>query len=131
MGRPPGRPYQIRRHAAVALCLAVAGMLLLWWALSRQADWLHWLACWLVAVNVVAFGYYGFDKGRARSSRSRVPEVVLHGLSAAGGSIGSYVAMQTFRHKTVKGSFRIVFWFIVFCQIALAAAVIYRLTKHS
>ena len=124
MGRPPGRQYHIRFHAAVALGLALAGTLALWGGLSRHAEWLHFLACWLVAVNVVAFGYYGYDKARSRSSRSRVPEAVLHGLSAAGGSIGSFVAMQTFRHKTIKGSFRMLFWCIVLLQVALLAWVV-------
>src|SRR5689334_19848990 len=100
MGRPLSRPYQIRFHAAVGLGLALLGMAALWAGLSRQMDWKPWTVCWLVAVNVVAFGYYGYDKARAQASRSRVPEVVLHGLSAVGGSIGAFVAMQAFRHKT-------------------------------
>ncbi len=119
MGRPASRKLQIRYHVAVALGLALLGMLALWWGLSMRSDWQHWLACWLVAVNVVAFGYYGYDKGRARFSRSRVPEVVLHGLSAVGGSVGSFLAMQTFRHKTIKGSFRLLFWIIVLLQLTL------------
>jgi uncharacterized membrane protein YsdA (DUF1294 family) len=124
MGRPHSRTYQIRYHAAVGLGLALMFALALWGGLSRQWNWLHLLACWLVAINVVAFGYYGFDKGRARSSGARVPEVVLHGLSAVGGSVGAFVAMQTFRHKTIKGSFRLLFWCIVLLQVALIAWVV-------
>jgi uncharacterized membrane protein YsdA (DUF1294 family) len=89
------------------------------WGLGVQSDWEHWLGCWLVAVNVVAFGYYGFDKGRSRGVESRVPEWALHGLTAAGGSLGAYAGMHVFRHKTLKRGFRIVFWCIVVLEMAL------------
>jgi uncharacterized membrane protein YsdA (DUF1294 family) len=116
-------------HGIVALSLSLIGTAGLVMLFRPPLAWAPYLAAWLVSVNVVAFGYYGFDKARARSSSSRVPEVVLHGLSVAGGSIGAYAGMQTFRHKTVKGTFRIVFWFIVVCQIGLIAAIIHRLTR--
>lgn len=44
--------------------------------------------------------------------------MVLHGLALIGGSLGAYAAMRIFRHKTVKGPFRIIFWLIVVAQIA-------------
>src|SRR4051812_37350769 len=52
--------------------------------------WYHVLGAWLVAVNLVAFAYYGYDKSCARASSRRVPELVLHGLALAGGSFGAY-----------------------------------------
>jgi uncharacterized membrane protein YsdA (DUF1294 family) len=67
----------------------------------------------------VAFAYYGVDKFQARRGRRRVPEVVLHGLAVVGGSPGAYAAMQVWRHKTIKGRFRLVFWLIVALQLAL------------
>jgi uncharacterized membrane protein YsdA (DUF1294 family) len=130
MGRPMNKKYQIRFHAAVGLAMALLGTLVLWGGLSGKWDWKPWAVCWLLSVNVVAFGYYGYDKARARSSRSRVPELVLHGLSAVGGSLGAFVAMQAFRHKTIKGSFRMLFWCIVLLQVALLAWVV-KLTWFS
>jgi uncharacterized membrane protein YsdA (DUF1294 family) len=126
--RGPARrsPYQV--HFLAAGLLTLAGTVALWYFLSRpHGDWPHWLACWLLSVNVVAFGYYGLDKGRARSGARRVPEVVLHTLTAAGGSLGSYAGMQCFRHKTVKGKFLIVFWCIVVLQVLLILLIIQRL----
>ena len=120
-------PKQFHGGMAVLLCLAGMGLLLL--AFRPALRWEFLLAAWFVSVNLVAFGYYGFDKARARGASGRVPEVVLHGLAFGGGSIGAYAAMQTFRHKTIKGSFRLVFWFIVVLQLALIAAIIYRLWK--
>ena len=48
-----------------------------------------------------------------------MPEATLYLLTALGGSPGAFAAMRLFRHKTVKGSFRIVFWLIVAVQAAL------------
>ena len=113
-----GNPYWV--HGTTSLLLALAGTIALWYALSRQWHWEPWLAAWLVAVNVVAFAYYGLDKARARSATRRVPELVLHGLALAGGSIGAYFGMRLFRHKTIKGgAFRVLFWVIVAFQLAL------------
>ena len=121
MTAPARRKRPVLHHFLMALGLALALTLLLWWLLSGRADWRHWLICWLFAINVTALGYYGYDKARARSEASRVPEVVLHGLSAAGGSAGAYAGMRVFRHKTIKGRFRIMFWMIVALQVALLA----------
>jgi uncharacterized membrane protein YsdA (DUF1294 family) len=116
-------------HAVAALLLvllATAGLFLLF---RLPRTWYHLLAAWLVAINLIAFGYYGYDKARARAGRRRVPEVILHALVLLGGTLGGYAGMQLFRHKTVKGSFRLVFWFIVVLQVGLIAAVCYRLWK--
>jgi uncharacterized membrane protein YsdA (DUF1294 family) len=125
MMRPPARRKRPALFHFLAGCvLALCGTVLLWLLLSQRADWRHLLICWLLAVNVTAFGYYGYDKARARSEARRVPEAALHGLTAVGGSVGAYAGMQLFRHKTLKGQFRILFWLIVALQIALAAWVI-------
>ena len=54
------------------------------------------LGCWLVSVNLVTFGYYGYDKVRSQGGEGRVPELVLHGLGAVGGSPGAFLAMWLF-----------------------------------
>lgn len=36
----------------------------------------------------------------------RIKEKTLFGLSLIGGSIGAYIGMKTFRHKTLKNSFK-------------------------
>ena len=117
-------------HGSVALALGLLGAAALLLVFRPTPTWAIYLGAWLFSINVVAFGYYGYDKGQARRTSRRVPEVVLHGLSVAGGSLGAYAGMQLFRHKTIKGSFRIFFWFVVVLQVALIAAIIYRLLKH-
>lgn len=113
-----------RFHFLLAGGLAVLGTVLLWWLLSGQWTWYHWLGSWLVAINVLTFGYYGYDKGRSRSQRSRIPEVLLHTLTAIGGSLGAFLGMHVFRHKTIKGKFRILFWCIVTLQTLLALLIL-------
>ena len=121
MVRHARRKRPVLFHFALSLGIALAFAAVLWLTLSRHPDTAHLAGCWLLAINVVTFGYYGYDKGRARGAGSRVPEVVLHGLSASGGSPGAFAGMHLFRHKTVKQSFRILFWCIVALQLALAA----------
>ena len=117
-----GSPY--RFHAILATALTVTGAAGVWWLLDCANTIPIWIGCWMLSVNAVTFGYYGYDKMRAQAgSEGRVPEMVLHSLSAVGGSPGAYLAMWLFRHKTVKGSFRILFWCIVLLQLSLAAYV--------
>lgn len=118
-------------HFLMAGGLALAGTAGLWFALSRPPDWPHWLGCWLIVINVLTFGYYGYDKSRARSQNSRIPELLLHTLAALGGSLGAYVGMQVFRHKTVKGKFQILFWCIVVLQILIAVWIVQKVWWNS
>ena len=59
-----------------------------------------YLWIYLVAVSVVAFISYGIDKSKAKRNKWRIPEKFLLGISLVGGFVGSFLAMQTFRHKT-------------------------------
>ncbi|MBR4649237.1 MAG: DUF1294 domain-containing protein [Bacteroidaceae bacterium] len=64
------------------------------------------LIYYLLAENVLTFIVYGVDKWKAQRGRWRVPEATLMGLAALGGSVGAWLAMQLFRHKTQKKKFR-------------------------
>jgi uncharacterized membrane protein YsdA (DUF1294 family) len=120
-------PSPVLYHLSIALTVAVLAVVALWWWLGRDWTWHQWVVAWLVAVNGTAFGYYGVDKAQARRASRRVPELVLHGLALAGGSVGAFAGMQLFRHKTVKGRFRIVFWLIVAVQVVLLVWVVKEL----
>jgi uncharacterized membrane protein YsdA (DUF1294 family) len=112
-------------HGAAGLALALLGAAAILYGLHLPLAWPPVLAAWLAAVNVTTFGYYGYDKARARLAGRRVPEVVLHGLALVGGSAGAWLAMRFFRHKTVKGRFRLAFWCIVALQLAVCVWVIF------
>lgn len=57
-------------------------------------------AIYLFAINLITFILYGYDKHAAINQKWRIPNRVLIGLAAFGGTIGALVGMYTFRHKT-------------------------------
>lgn len=118
------------RQAGVAAGLVLFGVAVLLAVLRPAWTWYHLLAVWLAVVNAVTFGYYAFDKGRARRGGRRVAEVVLHGLALAGGTPGAYLGMVVYRHKTVKPGFRLIFWLIAVLQAGLVVAAAYRVWAH-
>ncbi len=79
---------------------------------------------YLEAVNLLALVMFGLDKHRARVHRERIPEAVLMGLAAVGGSVGALAGMYLFRHKTRKRSFTIGIPVILVLEIAFFLAVI-------
>lgn len=115
--------FSVRTQLILSLSLCVLGTTAGWWFFTNhQHTALHWLANWLLAVNLVTFAYYGINKSLAsRFVVGRIPEIVLHTLSAIGGSPAALLAMWLFRHKTIKTSFRVLFWSIVLLQVALSA----------
>ncbi|MGH6700599.1 DUF1294 domain-containing protein [Bacteroides hominis] len=58
------------------------------------------LFLYLIIVNTVSFVMYGINKRNASRKRWRTPEVHLLGIAVAGGSLGAWAGMYTFRHKT-------------------------------
>ncbi|MBE0392497.1 DUF1294 domain-containing protein [Flavobacterium sp. PL002] len=69
-------------------------------------------------INAIAFILIGYDKSLAKNKKRRIPEKTLLGFVLIGGTIGSGVAMQIFRHKTAKRSYLLKFLGIVILQIA-------------
>ena len=86
---------------------------------------LNFVIAYFMAINVVTFCAYGYDKKLSSSSWVRVPEKLLHALSLTGGSPGALMAQRLFRHKTVKASFQIVYWAIVVIQLAIIFMVVW------
>ena len=84
---------------------------------------------YLIALNVVTFIIYSFDKRQAIKSGMRVPEMVLHLLALLGGSPAAAVAQLLFRHKTRKPSFRIIFFLIITLQVAAVLIAIHYANK--
>jgi uncharacterized membrane protein YsdA (DUF1294 family) len=82
---------------------------------------LPWWSYPVIAINLLSFLLFGFDKYRALAKGRRVPEVTLYIITLLGGSLGSLLGMYTFRHKTSKKSFQIVIALILLIQLAIAA----------
>ena len=58
------------------------------------------LAYYLLAINTVAFIVYGIDKYKAMKAKWRIPEATLLLLAVLGGSIGAWMGMKVWHHKT-------------------------------
>ena len=83
------------------------------------------LLLYLVAINIIAFFLYGIDKWKARHDKWRVTEARLITISLLGGSLGAYLGMKTWHHKTQHPRFRYGLPLILFLHLAIAFATVY------
>lgn len=74
---------------------------------------------YLLAINVLTFLLYGIDKWKAKRARWRIPESVLLGMAAVGGSVGAWLGMRVWHHKTQHKKFRYGVPAILLAQIVL------------
>jgi len=69
-------------------------------------------------LSMITFIAYAIDKAAAQAGRWRTSESSLHLLALLGGWPGALLAQQTLRHKSKKGSFRVVLWITVILNCA-------------
>lgn len=79
------------------------------------------LAYYLLAINAVAFIMYGIDKYKAKKAKWRISEATLLLLAVLGGSIGAWMGMKVWHHKTMHKKFKYGIPAILLIQIALMA----------
>ena len=60
----------------------------------------------LVSINILAFIVYGIDKWQARQGKWRISEATLLLFAVIGGSIGAWLGMRVWRHKTMHKKFK-------------------------
>ncbi len=77
------------------------------------------LLIYLLVINVATFFTYGIDKWKAKKSKWRIREAALIGLAVLGGSIGAWLGMKTWRHKTMHKKFKYGIPLILVAQLAL------------
>lgn len=70
------------------------------------------LIIYFIIMNIVGFALMGIDKRKAIKRTFRIPEATLFIVALIGGSIGSILGMQVFRHKTRH-------WYFVFGMPAI------------
>lgn len=74
---------------------------------------------YLIAINVATFCTYGIDKWKAKKSLWRIRETALLGLAVLGGSVGAWLGMKVWHHKTQHKKFKYGIPIILAVQIAL------------
>ena len=74
---------------------------------------------YLVAMNVVTFFMYCIDKWKAKRSKRRISEATLLGMAVIGGSIGAWLGMRVWHHKTMHKKFQFGIPLILIIQLAI------------
>lgn len=94
---------------AVGTLLVVLALGLLLWAMPV------WVLVLYAGMSASSLLLYWSDKRNAITGGWRTPESTLHLIALAGGWPGAILGQRLLRHKTVKQSFRVMFW----CTVAL------------
>lgn len=74
---------------------------------------------YLIAINVATFLTYGIDKWKAKKSLWCVREMSLLGLAVLGGSVGAWLGMKVWHHKTKHRKFKYGIPLILVAQIVI------------
>lgn len=79
------------------------------------------ISCYILGINVIAFLVYGIDKLKAKRGKWRIPESTLLLLAAIGGSLGAWLGMKVWHHKTMHKKFQYGVPLLLILQLALGA----------
>lgn len=82
------------------------------------------LIAYLVVANLVSFAMVGIDKQQARAGQRRISERALLTSAAVSGTVGAWVGMSVFRHKTAKRSFQVSMVAVTALDVAVVVAVL-------
>lgn len=74
---------------------------------------------YLGIINVITFLVYGIDKLKAKKGKWRIPEATLLLLAVIGGSIGAWLGIKVWHHKTMHKKFKYVIPIILALQVGL------------
>ncbi|UKK54178.1 DUF1294 domain-containing protein [Prevotella sp. E2-28] len=73
----------------------------------------------LLVINAVTFLVYGIDKVKAKQGSWRISEATLLILAVIGGSIGAFLGMKVWHHKTMHKKFKYGLPLILLAQMSL------------
>ena len=85
----------------------------------------HIILIYLATINVATFFTFGIDKLKARRDKWRIRETALLLLAILGGSLGAWLGMKVWRHKTKHKKFKYGIPLILIVQIAALAVIAY------
>ena len=78
-----------------------------------------------MVINVSTFLTYGIDKWKAKRAKWRIREAALLMLAVLGGSVGAWLGMKVWHHKTQHKKFKFGVPAIIVVQLALVAFLLY------
>ena len=81
------------------------------------------VAAYFIIINIIGFAMAFSDKRKAEKGKHRISEPTLFFVSLIGGSIGMYISMKKFRHKTKQKRFMVGIPLIIICQLAFTAVI--------
>lgn len=79
----------------------------------------RYLIYYLLVINAATFIIFGIDKDKAKKAKWRISEATLLTMAAVGGSIGAWLGMKAWHHKTQHRKFKYGVPIILLIQIAL------------
>ena len=74
---------------------------------------------YLVVINVATFFTFGIDKLKAKHAKWRISETSLLALAVLGGSIGAWLGMKVWHHKTKHKKFKYGVPAIIIAQLVI------------
>ena len=86
---------------------------------------LYALLLYLAAMNIAAFLLYGIDKWKSRHAKWRITEARLLTVALLGGSLGAFLGMKIWHHKTLHPRFRYGLPLILIFHLALTLFALY------
>lgn len=81
---------------------------------------------YLIVINLLGLLIMVLDKFLAIKQLWRIPEIVLMGVAAVGGSVGCLVGMYGFRHKTRHLKFVVGIPIIIVCHLVVLYFTVFR-----
>lgn len=75
------------------------------------------LYIYILLINILGFLLMYIDKQKSINNKWRISETNLLSVAVFGGSIGIYLGMNKFRHKTKHNKFKIGIPIIIFIQV--------------
>ena len=90
---------------------------------------LHVVLAYFITVNVLGLVLFGIDKWKAKHDKWRISEATLLSLTAIGGSIGAWVGMKVWHHKTMHKKFKYGIPLVIVLQFVLLLFTLYWLNS--
>jgi len=90
---------------------------------------LHVVLAYFITVNVLGLVLFGIDKWKAKHDKWRISEATLLSVTAIGGSIGAWVGMKVWHHKTMHKKFKYGIPLVIVLQFVLLLFTLYWLNS--